>query len=92
MKLSKIDPMTALMVVVAIGVLVTMLTQNSVASVNRVSVNASQIEKQASAEHLATVAQMSEGNLKKTVRHVSYDFSADLTNGSTTKLSTAAFY
>jgi len=37
MKLSKLDPMTLLMVVVAFGVVITMLTQNSVASVDRVA-------------------------------------------------------
>lgn len=35
MKLSKLDPMTILMLVVAFGVAITMLTQNSVASVER---------------------------------------------------------
>ena len=35
MKLSKLDPMTILMLVVAFGVVITMLTQNSVASVER---------------------------------------------------------
>jgi len=35
MKLSKLDPMTILMLVVAFGVVITMLTQNSVASVDR---------------------------------------------------------
>lgn len=37
MKLSKLDPMTILMLVVAFGVVITMLTQNSVASVDRVA-------------------------------------------------------
>ena len=35
MKLSKLDPMMILMLVVAFGVAITMLTQNSVASVER---------------------------------------------------------
>ena len=35
MKLSKLDPMTILMLVVAFGVVITMLTQNSVASDDR---------------------------------------------------------
>ena len=35
MKLSKLDPMTILMLVVAFGVVITMLTQNSVASVDK---------------------------------------------------------
>lgn len=49
MKLSKIDPMTVLVVVVAFGVVVTMLSQNSIASVDRVSVEVNTFEKQAAA-------------------------------------------
>lgn len=37
MKLLKLDPMTTLMLVVAFGVVITMLTQTSVASVERTS-------------------------------------------------------
>lgn len=49
MKLSKLDPMTVLVVVVALGVVVTMLSQNSIASVDRVSVAANTLEKLAAA-------------------------------------------
>jgi len=97
MKLSKLDPMTALMLVVAFGVVVTMLTQNSVASVDTATVNANQIEEQAAAKMAVTTAQMRERNLEKKARHVSYDFSidaktTDAKNGSSTKSSKATFY
>ena len=48
MKLSKLDPMTILMLVVAFGVVITMLTQNSVASdertVSEVRVNGGSVD------------------------------------------------
>jgi hypothetical protein len=86
MKLSKLDPMTVLMVVVAFGVVVTMLTQNSVASVGETSANASSLEKKASPDMSVSTMQIN------TARHASYRAS-DASKAEAVKLSSkAAFF
>jgi energy-converting hydrogenase Eha subunit G len=69
MKLSKLDPMTVLMLVVAFGVVITMLTQNSVASEGKTFATVSLHEKQASAGLKVATAH---GVKKNTLRQVSY--------------------
>ena len=57
MKLSKLDPMTLLMLVVAFGVVITMLTQNSVASVDRT----------------VSETRVNVGNMDSKTMHISYN-------------------
>ncbi|MDT8384088.1 MAG: hypothetical protein RRB22_06705 [Gammaproteobacteria bacterium] len=75
MKLSKLDPMTVLMVVVALGVVVTMLSQNSIAAVDRVSVTANTIEKQAAA---APAQNRGQQTLHKGARSAAYGSPANI--------------
>ena len=54
MKLSKLDPMMVLMLVVAFGLVITMLMQNSVASVEGVATDESVPQKIVSTKAMAT--------------------------------------
>ena len=56
MKFSKLDPMTMLMLVVAFGVLVTMLTQNSVASEDGASLATNILEKETASSVMVTAS------------------------------------
>lgn len=69
MKLSKLDPMTMLMLVVAFGVVVTMLTQNSVASEEGASVKANMFEKTTPPNAKMKVSHMDKVMLDKKTRH-----------------------
>lgn len=60
MKLSKLDPMTVLMLVVAFGVVITMLTQNSIASVDNVALES--IEKSVLSDKAISKVRLSAGN------------------------------
>lgn len=86
MKLSKLDPMTVLMLVVAFGVVITMLTQNSVASVGETSATASKLEKKLVSEVSVSTTR------KNTARYASYS-SSDVSKAEPVKLSSkAAFF
>lgn len=65
MKLSKLDPMMLLMLVVAFGVVLTMLTQNSVASVDRASLQKSVVEKAVSIDMKISETRVSGGYVNR---------------------------
>jgi len=92
MKLSKLDPMTVLMLVVAFGVVVTMLTQNSVASVDKAPLNASVQEKPASVDVNTSKTRPSSRAASPKAAQVSFDAQAVMDNSAERALSTATFF
>lgn len=92
MKLSKLDPMTVLMLVVAFGVVITMLTQNSVASVDKTSLKTDVLEKSTSIDMRVSKVSVNGGDVYTKTLHAAYNDPITAKNAPEVKESKAEFF